>query len=245
MSAMFLSPVTMGKTGMTWQLERWNLTVEHKQERRRNTMGQIKPLRFLVVIVALSLFFVSIGGGIASAASHPISHYTTVDWQSLIERANPYVKVVNDIAAIDPQINQHLSTDEVVLVKQAANRYNSLPLSIRQHGRISGTVILHKGNIGNSGGGFQWTCYVEWWGVRCWIDSYAAQFYGNFLAIVGGAIGAAIGALLGGVAGSLILGILFGLGGYTPAFDDTYCHYHGVFIDIPWIFTAAHFTKVC
>ncbi|GHO75303.1 hypothetical protein KSD_30740 [Ktedonobacter sp. SOSP1-85] len=164
---------------------------------------------------------------------------------SWVQRADPYVHIINGTATIDPAISQHLSTDEIAQVQNAVNHYNKLPLSTRQHPHVSGT---YKPNtMSPNSTAYQWSYDWYWWGVRIWLNSPAAQNLGGAMAFIGASIGASIGAAVGGplgVTAGAIVGLILSVGGWSPTFYDNQCGNKGVFIDINW-YLQPSVTPVC
>ena len=82
-------------------------------------------MHYLIITLTIGVLMFAGSASSVSAASLSSSS-STLNWKSVVTKANPYVTVNNKIVTIDPQISQHLSADEVALVKQYVNHSDVL-----------------------------------------------------------------------------------------------------------------------
>lgn len=205
-------------------------------------MKSIRKMYYPIFVVVLGILFLSLhltGALAAPAPSKPTStsrmnltSTTSDNWKDVVNRANPYVHIVNGIAKVDPSINQHLSKEEVSLVNSFVAKFNSLPPTIRHNLHRSGTYVP---NGINACCAYKWTLNWYWWGARIWLNSSAAQNFNYALGILGAAIGAAVGAGIGAIPGAVIGAIIGAVAASAAAFIDNECGNRGIFIDINWL----------
>src|SRR5690242_11412129 len=102
----------------------------------------MSPRRWIPIALAftLSVTLIFMGMGFLSpvASAHPSTHAllqttgdVTNEVPTYVTLGDPYVRVTNGVATIDPTISMHLDAAVVSQVQQAVQQYNSLPLADR------------------------------------------------------------------------------------------------------------------
>jgi hypothetical protein len=116
-------------------------------------------------------------------------------WKKKVE---PYVRVSDFVATINPSIREHLSAQDVIKVQQAVAKYNALPLASRKTPlKVTSSVTRVQANSLCSP--YASTTYY-WWGSETYMNHCtvvnleagytAAAIFGSFInPIIAAAIG--------------------------------------------------------
>lgn len=162
------------------------------------------------------------------------------DWA---QRAAPYVTIGADgVAVINPAIASALSQRDLQAVRKAVATYNGLPVSVRLHPHIQGTLGRGANVVSGGGGGgcsYNYWMQVQWWGVTLYINHCI------IIDVNAGILGsAAIAGLIAGICGVLTAGtcaiVAAALAAYIVIYDiwivrdDDHCGDRGVFVDRSW-----------
>ena len=203
-----------------------------------SSLSKILSMGLVVAILLGITLLAGISTPVHANGLNQTSPQKVINWESVVAKANPYIHIVNGSATIDPQLNKYVNADELALVQQSITRYNNLPLTLRQHPHLSGSYTpggTHPNTIVGGYKSYRWAIDAYWWGVRMWINTYAAQNFNLFLAIAGGGVGAAIGGIIGTIPGAIIGAIAGAIVGSAASWVDNECGQRGVFIDINWL----------
>ncbi|GCF06964.1 hypothetical protein [Dictyobacter arantiisoli] len=206
-------------------------------------MKKLKWLRYLVICLTLTVLCFAYISDTASAATFKKNPTTTTNWESIKVKADAHIHITNGVASVDSQIDTALVKDEVALVNKFVAKFNALPLTLRQHPHASVSVVAPK-FVQPYSNTYQWHYDVYWWGVRIYLNTYAAQNFNNAMIVLGAAIGAAIGNVLGVGAGAVIGAIVGAIAGVAASWVDNECGDRGIFIDINWLLQVG-LTPVC
>lgn len=154
-----------------------------------------------------------------TSAQQPSLNSASSSEPTWIIKAAPYIHISDGIATIDPAVRSVLSPNDVTLVTQTIQRYNTIPYATKIKGATSTNVSAHTKVTPNascsSNSGAIYGPFVYWWGtaytlnhcfiVQLWLAVYIDGSTAGGIALICAAASAGICALFAALAGAYIL----------------------------------------